>query len=89
MSLLSRLEQLEAALAPSSPRPPVHAVIYSVADGCDGEAERMKAQAEFDRVNPDWSGHRYGPGDPHPICLIELRGVSAAGGGQRHGADGA
>jgi hypothetical protein len=87
MNLLSRLERLEAEAQQANPAPPVLAVIYSVAEGCDGEAERMKAQAEFDRLNPDWNAQRYGPGDPHPICLIELRGVSAATGGQRHGAD--
>jgi hypothetical protein len=69
MSLLSRLEQLEAEAARAHPPRPVHIVTYGISYGDDVPAKRAEARAEFARRNPDWTGPL--DGENGPVCLIE------------------
>jgi hypothetical protein len=82
MNLLGRLERLEAEQAEQGrgALPPLHIVTYSVAYGDDVELKRTGAEAEFNRLNPDWASQPEG----EEIRLIEIRSVEAVNGRPKH-----
>ena len=83
MSLLSRLEQLEAEMERERPRRPVNIVMSSVCWGDDVAAQRAEADAEVRQKNPDWRGSLHDTADGQ-VCLIERVAIDAENGAPKH-----
>ena len=74
-----RLQELEAEQGRKD-LPPIHIVQYTVRYGDDVEAKRAEAEAEFNRLNPDWVSRPEG----NEVRLIEIRAVEAENGRPKH-----
>ena len=74
-----RLQELEAEQGRKD-RHLVHMVTYGINYGDDVKAKRAEAEAEFNRLNPDWASRPEGD----EIRLIEIRVVEAENGRPKH-----